>query len=491
MSNSTLERTISSFECLRVLHLRKLQIKFLPQSLGGLKHLRYLSISSKRIVTLPNPIRKLHNLQVLKLVICSKLKKLPRDIWRLVSLRHLVCRLCNSLTHIPPGLWQLENLMHLELTCFSLDDMPPGIGQLTSLRTLTNFIIGKESCISGLASDRLNELKSLVDLRHSLSIKFMGRARAIGEKIPTDVVKRMKHLLQLSVEFEYGNHEDDDTGADLIMLEALQPHQNIESLKIHNYSGSRFPSWLMVENLGFLLSKLDCLHIRDCHNCQKLPPLWKQTSLQSLVLRNLNFVENIHGLEGGYDIFMLPSNTPTDEHYFSSLKQLELEKISEKILKQILCPPHHLSPLCNLNDLTLVSVDGLVTMPEDVFKRLVSLQSLSIRSCRTLVSLSTCLTHLTSLQFLCIDNCPQLDLSNDEAMQFQAPGNLSTFRVLRLDKLMTLPVWLQHFSRTLKSIDIWDCPNFTTIPEWIGELISLNRLNIDGSPMLTSLPEGM
>ncbi|KAG5588262.1 hypothetical protein H5410_048696 [Solanum commersonii] len=498
MSNSTLERMISSFVCLCILHLCQLLIELLPQSLGGLKHLRYLAISSESIVTLPNSITKLHNLQILKLVNCNKLTKLPRDIWRLVSLRCLVCRFCHSLTHIPPGLWQLASLMHLDFNyCLSLEDMPPGIDQLTSLRTLTNFIIGKESCISGLASDKLNELKGLVDLRNRLTINFMGRVCAFGERTLTDVVKNMKHLRQLSVEFKYGNHEDDDTGDDLIMLEPcfqvnFHPSNKVKEILLLQKADVRipgsqfFPSWLMVENLGFLLPKLVYLCIGDCHKCHKLPPIWKLPSLQSLVLRHLNFVENIDGLEGD-DKFILPS----DECYFSSLKRLELRAINEKIMKQILCPPHHHSPLCDLNNLTLGSVDGLATMPEDVFKSLVSLQSLSIRRCRNLVSLSTCLTHLNSLEFLCIDNCPQLDLSSYEAMQFQAPGNLSTFRVLRLDKLTTLPVWLQHFSGTLKSIDIWICPNFATIPEWIGDLISLNQLEIDGSPMLTSLPEGM
>ncbi|XP_060182006.1 putative disease resistance protein RGA4 [Lycium barbarum] len=188
---------------------------------------------------------------------------------------------------------------------------------------------------------------------------------------------------------------------------------------------------------------------------------------------------------------MLPSNTPTYELYFPSLKQLDLWTISEKILKQILCPPHHHSPLHDLNNLTLGDIEGLATMPEDVFKSLASLQSLSIENCRNLVSLSTCLTHLTSLEFLCIENCPLLDLSIEEAMRFEVPGNLSTFTVFGLDKLTSLPLWLQHFSGTLKSIDIWGCPNFTTIPEWIGDLIALNRLKIYDSPMLTSFPEGM
>ncbi|PHT39140.1 hypothetical protein CQW23_22713 [Capsicum baccatum] len=459
MSNSTLERMISSFSCLRVLHLGHLGIEFLPQSLGGLKHLRYLSISSLSIVTLPNTVTKLHNLQILKLDDCRRLHNLPRDNWRLVSLRHLVCQGCWSLTHIPPGLSQLTSLVHLDFDgCSSLEDMPAEIGQVTSLWTLPSFIIGKESCISGQVSDKLNELQRLVDLRNSLSIKFMGRVGAIGERTPTGVVKRMKHLRQLNVDFEYGYHRDVDTGAHLMMLEALQPHQNIEGLRIKDYNGLRFPSWLMVENLGLLLPKLVDLHIEDCHKCQKLPPLWKLPSLQSLELRNLG------GLEG----------------------------ISEKISKQILCPsPHHPSPLCNLKELTVDSVEGLATMSEDVFKNLMSLQSLSIKNCKNLISLSTCLTHLTSLETLTIAYCPELDLSSEEEMQFQVPGNLSTLNLWELDKLMSLPLWLRHFSATLKSLYISGCPNFTTIPEWIGDLVALNLLEIYECPMLTSLTEAM
>ncbi|PHT85190.1 hypothetical protein T459_07296 [Capsicum annuum] len=346
-----------------------------------------LAISIVTFVTLPNTITKLHNLQILKLDGCHRLEKLPRDIWRLVSLRRLICQGCSSLTHIPPRLSELTSLMHLDFDgCSSLEGMPAGVGQLTSLRTLSSFIIGKESCISGQASDWLNELKGLVDLRNSLSIKFLGRVCAIGERT----------------------------------LTALEPYQNIERLRIKIYSGSWFPSWLMVENLGLSLPKLVDLHIEDCHKCQKLPPLWKLSSLRSLELRNLG------GLEG-YDVkFMQPSKTPTDErYYFSSLKQLELKGISEK------------------KELTVDSVEGLATMY--VFKNLMSLQSLSIKICRNLVSLSTCLTHLTSLETLTIAYCPELDFFNEEEMQFQVPGNLSTLNLWELEKLTLAPTFLSYF----------------------------------------------
>ncbi|PHU21571.1 hypothetical protein BC332_06678 [Capsicum chinense] len=243
----------------------------------------------------------------------------------------------------------------------------------------------------------------------------------------------------------------------------------------------------MVENLCIFLPKLVHLYIGYLHKIQELPQLWKLPSLQILALRNRG------GLEGYDDKFMQPSKTPSDEHfYFSSVKQLELQGINEKILKKLLCPPpHYPSPLFNLKRLTLHSVEGLATMPEDVLKNLTSLQSLSIRKCKNLVSLSTCLTHLISLESLYVQDCPMLDLSNEEAMQFQAPGHLSAFRVVWLDKLMSLPLWLRHFSATLKSIYLFKCPNFTAIPEWISDIIALNRLDIVNCIMLTSLPKGL
>ncbi|PHT30366.1 hypothetical protein CQW23_30030 [Capsicum baccatum] len=181
LSNSTLERMISSFSRLRVLHLGHLKIEFPSQSLGGLKHLRYPCIFSWSISTLPYSITKLHNLQVLKLDDCEELHNL-----------------------------QLKSLMHLDLdACSSPEDLPPGIGHLTSLRTLISFILGKETCTSGQASDKLNELKGLVDVRNSLSVKFMGRVRAIGEKTQMGVAKRSSAVGSFaSYLFDYSVHED-------------------------------------------------------------------------------------------------------------------------------------------------------------------------------------------------------------------------------------------------------------------------------------------
>ncbi|KAL7204701.1 hypothetical protein ACSBR2_017746 [Camellia fascicularis] len=60
----------------------------LPDSIGDLKHLRYLDVSRSGITRLPDTVVTLYNLQVLFLKFCFRLQKLPLNIGRLVNLRH-------------------------------------------------------------------------------------------------------------------------------------------------------------------------------------------------------------------------------------------------------------------------------------------------------------------------------------------------------------------------------------------------------------------
>lgn len=99
------DTSISSFKCLRALNLSKIYIKEVPNSIGKLKHLRYLDLScNSHIKLLPASITKLQNLQTLRLNYCGKLKELPEDITNLISLRHLELYRCYSLTYMPHGL---------------------------------------------------------------------------------------------------------------------------------------------------------------------------------------------------------------------------------------------------------------------------------------------------------------------------------------------------------------------------------------------------
>jgi hypothetical protein len=89
-NKSIYDTLISSFKCLRALNLSRLNIEEVPNSIGKLKHLRFLDLSwNSGIKLLPTSITKLQNLQTLNLDDCSGLTELPEDMSNLISLRHL------------------------------------------------------------------------------------------------------------------------------------------------------------------------------------------------------------------------------------------------------------------------------------------------------------------------------------------------------------------------------------------------------------------
>ncbi|XP_057990076.1 putative disease resistance protein RGA3 isoform X2 [Hevea brasiliensis] len=94
---------ISNFKSLRAFCIRRWDIIELTDSIGKLKHLRYLQMSAVyKIKSLPNSICSLYNLQTLILMDCWALKELPRDLRKLVCLRHLDIAYCDSLECIVP-----------------------------------------------------------------------------------------------------------------------------------------------------------------------------------------------------------------------------------------------------------------------------------------------------------------------------------------------------------------------------------------------------
>ncbi|WRX29718.1 hypothetical protein QQP08_022205, partial [Theobroma cacao] len=97
--------TFLSFNCLRMLNLSWMRIVILPDSIGELKHLRYLNLSdNEEMEVLPNAIAKLHNLQTLLLNNCTLLK----------NLEYFNIDGCKGLTCLPKGLGELTSLQRLD-----------------------------------------------------------------------------------------------------------------------------------------------------------------------------------------------------------------------------------------------------------------------------------------------------------------------------------------------------------------------------------------
>ncbi|KAL2534975.1 putative disease resistance RPP13-like protein 1 [Abeliophyllum distichum] len=110
----------------------------LPEGIGKLINLRYLSINSTYIGLLPDWIGGLVSLQRLRISIALKLRSLPEGIQHLGRLRYLEIRGCPLLTTLPSGMRHLTSLEELHISkCHALSISDADFQGLTSLRMLT------------------------------------------------------------------------------------------------------------------------------------------------------------------------------------------------------------------------------------------------------------------------------------------------------------------------------------------------------------------
>ena len=144
------------FKCIWVLELTNSSFEELHNSIGSLKHLRYLSLcGNKSIKKLPNSICKLYNLQTLILGECSELEEFLKGIESMISLRMLIITMKQKdLSRKEKRLRCLNSLQYLQLVdCLNLEFLYKGMKSLIALR-----ILGISNC------------PSLVSLSHGIKL---------------------------------------------------------------------------------------------------------------------------------------------------------------------------------------------------------------------------------------------------------------------------------------------------------------------------------
>ncbi|MED6209087.1 hypothetical protein PIB30_051250, partial [Stylosanthes scabra] len=282
---------LEQMKCSRVLSFKFFSREegMLHDSIGELIHLRYLDLSRAPVMTLPESLGNLYNLQTLKLRDCRNLKKLPSNMQNLVNLRHL------------------------DTYGTSLEEMPKGMSKLQDLQFLSDYVVGKHE------ENGVGELGELPHLHGSLRISKLENVKNSGEASNARMDEKI-HLDTLYLRwssFEEGEVCDSQTEKDV--LDKLHPHKNLKKLFIFGYRGTMLPDWIgqsSYHNMTFLV-------LRGCRNCWVVPSLGQLPSLMELKLEGFDMVKKI-----GAEFYKADG---THHHHqvtpFPSLKTLMIERM--------------------------------------------------------------------------------------------------------------------------------------------------------------------
>ncbi|PWA78263.1 toll/interleukin-1 receptor (TIR) domain-containing protein [Artemisia annua] len=173
-NHESFSRIICSLQGIKKLTLEG-SITEAPQHLDQLECLEELTFSSTEIKYLPDSICKLKHLKSFKIKSCWLLEKLPDDIGRLESLEKLILTNCKLLQDIPNSICKMKCINSFELRgCIRVIELPEDIGCLEGLKQLN---------IEGTGITRLPD--SICKLKHLESFKI--KSCWLFEKLPEDI----------------------------------------------------------------------------------------------------------------------------------------------------------------------------------------------------------------------------------------------------------------------------------------------------------------
>ncbi|XP_061989072.1 putative disease resistance protein RGA3 [Rosa rugosa] len=351
---------ISQLKCLRTLNLSRNKIWQLPEEIGDLTHLRYLDLSHNGTLSrLPERVCNLYNLQTLRLNGCRYLEELPDNMGKLINLKHL---------HVDCGLKYL----------------PKGIRRIRNLRTLDGGT--SVYCSEDAKALTFGDLRMMNQLRR-LDIRIESRVweNAASEAEKAELNQKL-HLSYLKLSL----HENaarvwENAASDGRVMNALRPHENLDSLVIWKYHGPTWPNWMTTS----YLTRLTVFHLCDS-NSSVLPPLGKLPSLKVVKLVRMNYLDMSRLKEIGAEFYGVEEETssssfPSLETLFLgcllSLEKWELggkaeEGSSNSQMKSISIMPR-------LSSLHIVECPELKQLPDFLLQN-APLQNLLIRRCKSL-----------------------------------------------------------------------------------------------------------
>ncbi|CAO2034305.1 unnamed protein product [Urochloa humidicola] len=230
-------------------------------------------------------------------------------------------------TDLPQGISSLIHLRYLALPD-TIKSFPIAVTKLLHLQTL---IGGNDGMDLGVPFEfcakkaNLGLLSGMNSLRGSLSITSLD-AVASKEDAQKAQLRNKKYVTVLKFEW-------DAKGAilipDLDVLEALQPHDDLQVLHIRRYRGPSSPNWLSDNRL----QRLTHLYMVNCRKWEVLPPFGHLPRLKHLQIEEMNDVQKIDGsgLFKSLETLVLSDmkslvewTTGTSDSGFTILKRIEI-----------------------------------------------------------------------------------------------------------------------------------------------------------------------
>uniref|UniRef100_A0A0D9ZY59 NB-ARC domain-containing protein n=1 Tax=Oryza glumipatula TaxID=40148 RepID=A0A0D9ZY59_9ORYZ len=264
IGSNLFEQVVLNLKKLRVLYLSFYNTRKLPESIGQLKHLRYLNIMKTLLSELPKSLCDLYHLELLYL--CPN-SRLPDKLCNLCKLRHLGMIFAG-----------------LELSRI------PDIGQLTLLQHIENFHVLKQKGHELRQLRNMNEIGGYLLLRNLENV--IGKNEALESKL-----YQKSRLKGLTLEWNDANNMNPENSLHLEILEGLVPPPQLEQFSISGYKSTTYPSWLLE---GSQLENLESFALYNCRALERLPSNTKLfRHCRELSLKNLPNMKELSFLPAG------------------------------------------------------------------------------------------------------------------------------------------------------------------------------------------------
>ncbi|GKV39346.1 hypothetical protein SLEP1_g47128 [Rubroshorea leprosula] len=462
------------------------QLKSIGEDLSTATCLKELIVAGcNGLMSFPN-LHGLSSLQKIEICWCRQLKSIGKDLSTVMCLKELIVTDCYGLRSFP----NLHGLSSLQKISISYCGQLKSIGEdLSTAMCLKELIV--TDCNGLMSFPNLHGLSSL----QKIEIRRCERLQSIGEDLSTTTC--LKELIVT----------DCDGLMSFPNLHGLSSLQKIEIRRCER-----------LKSLGEDLSTVTCLKeltVKGCPSLMSFPNLHGLSSLQKIEIVQCRQLKSIGEdlstatclqkltVEGCPGLMSFPNL-----HGLSSLQKIEIVQCGQ--LKSI---GEDLSTATCLKELTVSMCRGLMSFPN--LHGFSSLQTLWISNCGGLRSLPSGLPSCTALEELDISNCDNLiSIPDDLRRSWSIPNPAYLARLKKLSiggfstelkelpdlgfigshlEGLTLIAWgerreclldqIQHLT-ALKSLGVRDFDGLEALPNWFGNLSSLQTLRISNCKSL-------